>query len=361
MQQIRVRRAQILLGLVAAVGLTSACGQSNSGTGSLTPDVWATVDGRQIRKADVDKAYATSVDPTTISSDEQAVGAKLNILEELINQNILFARAQAQGVSASEGEVENAFAERKRAVPEEQFQLQLTQRGLTVEDVKEGLRREMAINKLLERDVTAKVTVTDSAISEYFDKNKARFNLAEPQYRLGQIGVTPAKDPSLRNRQNSDAGSPAEARQKVDMLMGRLKNGADFGELALDFSEDVQSIAQGGDLGFVPQSALARVAPQLRDAVMKMEPGAVNLVTVGNTYTILLLISREAPGQKDLTHPTVRDGIRDLLKSGREEVLRAAYISAARNGAVVVNNMARQIVDAQGVTPPGMGLATPPK
>jgi peptidyl-prolyl cis-trans isomerase SurA len=352
-----VRVCSTLLGLVAALGLASAC-QSASGTSNLGPDVWASVDGRQITKADVEKAYRSSVDPTASPSEEEVLGAKLNLLDELINQDILETRAKAANLVPTDAEVDNAFNERKRSVADADFNLQLAQRGLSVDDLKASIRRELTLQKLMERDVTAKVNVTDDAVAAFYEKNKSEFTFNEPHYRLGQIGVTPVKDPNLVNRLKDDAGSAADAKRKVDMLMAKLKAGEDFGDVALDYSEDPQSLAQGGDLGFVPGSSLAQVSPSLRDAVMRLEPGAVNLVTTGNTYTILLLIAKEPAGQRPLA--SVRDSIRNVLQSRREEVLRAAYVSSARNGSVIVNNLAKLVADAPAGSLPNL-MAAPAK
>jgi peptidyl-prolyl cis-trans isomerase SurA len=362
MSQKTDRRVWTSFGLIACFALTSACGQaSTSTTPAAGPDVWATVDGREIRKDAVEKAFRASADPNAIVSDDEVLGAKLNLVDELINQDLLQQRAVAEKLEATGTEIENAFAERKRNVPDATFNLELSQRGLTAEDARLSIGKELAIRKLLDRDITQKITIPDSEIAAFFEKNKAQFNLAEPQYRLGQIGVTPVKDPSLRNRQNSDAGSPAEAKTKVDMIMNRIKEGVDFGELALDFSEDPSSLSQGGDLGFVAASQLRRVSPSLLDAVTKMQPGGVSMVSMNGSYTILLLIAREPAGQKDLSNPSVRDGIRDLLRSRKEEMLRAAYITNLRNNAVVVNHLARQIIDQQAkvAAPPAAAPAAP--
>lgn len=352
MQQMDVRRTWNLLGLVAGLAVASACSQTPQPAPTPSADVWAVVDGREIHKSEVEKAYASSVQPNAAPpSAEEVLGVKLNVVDELINQDLLLAHARAQGLEASAADVDKAFTERKGAIPDAQFQLQISQRGLTVDDLKNGIKRELSIQKLFERDITGKVAIADEDITAFYNANKAQFNLAEPQYRLGQIGVTPAKDPQLRNRKGDDAGTPAEAKRKADMLMEQIRGGADFGELALDYSEDVQSIAQGGDLGFVPASALARVNAQLRDAVMKMQPGNVSMVTVGGSYTILMLIGREPAGQRELSNPAVKTSISDMLRSRKEEVLRAAYIGSLRNDAKVTNYLARQIVDAQGKIP----------
>jgi peptidyl-prolyl cis-trans isomerase SurA len=145
------------------------------------------------------------------------------------------------------------------------------------------------------------------------------------------------------------------------MLVERLKGGADFADLAMDFSEDPQSGPQGGDLGFVPASALARVAAPLREAVTKMQPGSINTVNVGANYTILALVSKEPAGQRDLNTPTVKDGIRDLLQTRKQELLRTAYIAAARADARITNYLARQVIDSQARVPASLALTSPGK
>jgi peptidyl-prolyl cis-trans isomerase SurA len=244
---------------------------------------------------------------------------------------------------------------------EDAFQQQLAQSGLSLDEVKDGLQRELSVQHLLDQEITSKVTVTDQEIEKFYAANTAQFNLTEPQYRLAQIIVTPQRNPDLHNRMNDDAATAAEARRKVEMLTQRLQDGADFAELAIDYSEDPQSLAQGGDVGFVPESALAELSPQLRDGVKQMEPGSVHAVNMGGSYMILMLLGQEPAGQRDLSTPSVKDGIRQMLSDRQSNVLHTAYLTMARDQADVTNFLAQQVVDAQGaLTLPPSPLAPPP-
>ena len=62
--------------------------------------------------------------------------------------------------------------------------------------------------------------------------------------------MTPFKDQQIRNRKNDDATSEAEAKRKLAMLMDRLNGGADFAQVATDYSEDPSTSTNGGDLGY---------------------------------------------------------------------------------------------------------------
>jgi peptidyl-prolyl cis-trans isomerase SurA len=340
--------AAALLGLAAA-----GCG--GAGTPAFGPDVWAVVDGRPIRQADVEQAYKAVVQPTAEpASAEEQLATQLSVLDELITQNILAERARTTGVAVTDAEVDAAFAERRGGMTDEAMSLQLAQRGLAIDDVKNVLRRELLVQKLLDRDVTEKTAVTDPEIAAFFEANRARFNLAEAQYRVAQIVVTPQRDAQTANRLNDDAASPDEARRKAEMLFDRLRGGADFQQLAADYSEDPQSAPQGGDLGFIPESALRQAPPALRDLVLKMEPGNVNTVMIGGAYTVVLLVAHEPAGQRDLTMPGVKDTIRDGLRERRDRLLRTAYLAEARSTATVDLRIARTVIGAQGKAPAGL-------
>ena len=155
------------------------------------------------------------------------------------------------------------------------FQQELTKRNLTTDDMREEIRRDLLANKMMEREVTAKVTVTDQDVTDFFNANKAQFNRTEEAYRIAQIVVTPVREPQIDNRSGDDAITPQQATAKMQMLMERLKAGVAFGDLAADYSEDARTAPRGGDLGFVPVSALNQAPPALRDAVLKTTPGSV--------------------------------------------------------------------------------------
>src|SRR5262245_59117206 len=359
MQHTGAFRSSIVLGALVALVLGSACRRS-AGSTTLSPQIWAVVDGHEIRQDDVEQVYRATVQPANPPPpDSEILNVKMGILGELIDQEILLARARTLGVEATDTELENAFAERKRCTPDEAFQQELAQRSLTVDDIKRGMRRELSAQKVIEREILSKITITDQEIADFYNQNRAQFNVAEPQYRVSQIVITPSRDAQLRNRLNDDAADPAAARRKLDMLVQRLRSGGDFASLAMDYSEDPESAPNGVDLGFISVSQLKQAPPELRDTVMKTQPGGVSTVTVGNTYRILMVTGHEPAGQRELNTPAVRDGIRDVLRDRRAQLLRAAYLIAARNDAQVVNNLARLVVDAQGKIPPS--TVTPAK
>jgi peptidyl-prolyl cis-trans isomerase SurA len=355
-----VKRATALLPLAAMLfAVLAGCNKPTQ----HAPDVWALVNGKEIKRDEVEKYYRTRVNPEGQEpSQEESLSLKLNVLDELINNEILLERAKKLNLEASDGEVEDKFTEIKSPYTEEEFQRQLKDRGVSVDDLKSDLRRQLSIQKLLNREVVAKISITDQDVTDFYNANKAQFNVAEPQYRIAQIVVTPRKEPQIRNRKNDDATNEAEAQRKVKMLMDRLNSGADFGQLAMDYSEDMNTAGTGGDLGYVPESALNQSDPALKKMVVGLKPGQVSPpIQVKEGYRILKLITRESPGLRGITDPQVQQTIRDTLRNRKEQLLRSAYLATARDEARVSNYLAQQVIEAAGKLPDAAKTSMPPR
>jgi peptidyl-prolyl cis-trans isomerase SurA len=315
--------------------------------------VWAAVNGKDITRAQVDKYYRTQLNPEAAEpSQDEALSLKLNILDELVNNQILLQRAKKMGLEAADGEVEDKFTEFKSPYTEDEFQRQLKARGYTVDDLRSDIRQQLSIQKVINREVVAKIAVTDQDVLDFYNQNRAQFNVSEPQYRLAQIVITPHKDPQLRNRKNDDATTDAEARRKAAALSQQLSNGADFAQVAMDYSEDPASSGSGGDLGYVPESSLSQSDPALKKAVLGLKAGQVSgVIVLRDSYRILKLVARESPGQRELSDPTVQQSIRDNIHNRKEQLLRAAYLAVARNDAKVTNYLAQQVIESSGKLP----------
>ena len=327
------------------------------------PDVWAVVNGKEIKREEVDKYYRTQVNPEGQEPAlEESLSKKLNVLDELIYNEILLEKAKKLNLEASDGEVEDKFTEMKSPYTEDEFQRRLSDQAMSVEDLKFQLRRQLSIQKLLNREVVAKITITDQDVTDFYNANKAQFNVAEPQYHIAQIVVTPRKEQQIRNRKNDDATNEAEAQRKVKMLTDRLNSGADFAQLAMDYSEDLNTAGTGGDLGYVPESALNQSDPALKKTVVGMKPGQVSPpIQLKEGYRILKLITRESPGLRGISDPQVQQTIRDTLRNRKEQLLRLAYLAIARDGARVSNYLAEQVIEAAGKLPDAAKTTMPQK
>jgi peptidyl-prolyl cis-trans isomerase SurA len=311
-----------------------------------TPDnVAATVNGRTITYAELDKKYqSTFMSSTERPSDDQMAIQKLEVLRALVDSEIMLQRAEKLGLMATDADVESRFAELKAPYTQEEFQRQLASTKMTVEDMKVQIKRDLSVEKLFNREIKSHISISDRDVTDFYNTNKSSFNFPEPQIHLAQILVTPNPDPNVRNLKSDKAQNEDQARKKIDMLVTRLKQGEDYAQLALNFSEDPQSAPNGGDLGFVPESALEKANPDLRKAIQAASPGQVtNVVRTAEGYRVFKIYSKEPAGQRELTDPRVQQNIRETLRNRKDQLLRAAYYEVARDEAKVVNYLALSI------------------
>jgi peptidyl-prolyl cis-trans isomerase SurA len=341
-------------GIAALFCVAAGLGCSDKPSGN---DVAASVDGHKIYNADVDKYYQNQ----TAGSDQQPVGEqatslRLSILSKLIDNEILMRRAEKLGLLATEDEVDRKLNEIKSPFTKEEFDARLKEKKLTLDDFKHDLQESLTVDKVLNKEVTSKINISDQDISAYYNAHKSEFNLVEPRYHLAQIFVTTTPNPQIHNLKNDKAQNEAEARKKVQMLMNRLDSGDDFGTLAMNYSEDTETSGNGGDLGFAPESSLKNTDPVTRDVVMKLKPGQYSpAITVMNPMThqlvgfrIVKLIAKEPAGQRELSDPRVQEAIRSQLRDRREQLLKSAYYEVLRDQAKVENYYAQKVLAGVG-------------
>ena len=313
-------------------------------------NVAAVVNNHSITYAELEKTYQSQYpQPVEGSSDDLVQMQKLDVLTSLINSELLMQRAEKLGLSAVDADVETEFNKMKAPYTKEEFERQLAARKMTVDDLRSQLRRQLTIDKLINKEITSHITITDADVASFYNANKASFNLAEPQVHMAQILVTATPDPNARNLKNSKAQNDTEARTKILDMEARLKRGDDFAQLAQNYSEDPNTAPNGGDMGFVPESALERANPELRKMVVSLSPGAVSgPIHSQEGYRILKVISKEPAGQRELNDPRVQQSIRETLMNRKDSLLKAAYYEVQRNTAKIENYLALSVTDSAG-------------
>ncbi len=314
-------------------------------------DVVATVNGKAILRPELDRMFTAQLGESQQKpSLEQADSLRLNVLRELIDEEIVQERAAKMNLTATNEEVDAKLAEMKAPYTEEQFNERMKASNHTLEDVKHDLRRSLTIDKLLNKEINSKITVTDSDITNYYNQHKSEFNLIETQYHLAQIQVTGMPAAQAGNLQGSKAADDTEAKKKIQALKNRLDAGEDFGAIAMNFSERPETAPNGGDMGFVSESQM-HADPVVYAEIVKLKPGQITEIIPGVDpqtkkvvgYAIYKLISREPAGQRDLNDPRVQQAIRQQLRDGRSQLLKNAYFEMLRDQAKVENFLAEQI------------------
>jgi peptidyl-prolyl cis-trans isomerase SurA len=341
---VKIRNASVLL-LSSFIVMTGCHKGPQDG-------VVATVNGHPVLQTEVDKIYTQQLasNPQQQSpSADQAGATKLQILQALILDEIVEQRAAKENLTANDSDVDAKLAEMKAPYTEDQFQARLKASGITMDELRHDLRRSLTQNKLLNKEINSRITVTDSDVTNYYNAHKSEFNLIEAQYHLAQIQVTNQGAAPAGNLQNNKATGDDEASKKIQALKNRIDAGEDFGALAMQFSERQDTAPNGGDMGFVSESQM-KGDPATYAAITKLKPGETTTILPlldANThkaagYSIYKLISKDAAGQRNLSDPNVQQAIRQQLQQSRSQLLKAAYFEMLRCQAKVEDYLAEK-------------------
>lgn len=319
--------------------LIAAC-KSASEKSSL--EVAAKVGSREIALKQVDSTIKQQLDQsggTASMTPAELAAARLSVLENLIQEEALFQKAQKDNLVPDDSKVNQEVQKRKQEaqVTEEQYQSQIKQAGFTEEEVRDKIRRELAINALRERERSRVNAPTDGEIEKYYGDHKAEFK-SERGADISMIVVTPANN-----------GGEAGAEQKIKGIYEQLRTNSDFATVAAQKSEDQASALRGGRLGFASEAQLRQTFPSRPDVPAKLmslnegqytEPIKDNLA--GAWYIFKLNRKQEQP--QDLTLTDVRTDIINTITQQRQQVLLNALVLVTLAEASVKNYLAERIV-----------------
>lgn len=341
----------LAVGIVAAV--STACSQS-----STTPEstVAATVNGKKIMLQEVERIiHQQSQGKESLLSAHDLAQARLTVLDQLIQREVLFQRAEQEKLMPTDDEITNIINKQKQdsGMSEEEFQRQLKNSGMTPEALREEAKKDLAITKLQDK-YAGKITISDREVEDFYTANKASF-VNERGVRLAVIIVDPA-DNSGQNL-SDDAKGEAAAKAKIDSVYQQLKSGSDFATVARAKSEDAQSLLKGGDIGFFSEDGMraAGFPKELSDAFMgPMTVGGVTEPKLLNNKWYIFKLQEKRLQTENLTLESqgVRQQITVELTDQRKQILNSTLLRVAMAEAKIVNNLAGDILN----NPSNLGL-----
>ena len=332
--------------LVLASLFLAACKSDGKADNS---EAVAKVGSREIKMNQVDSAIKEQLDQAgggTLTPAE-LVAARLAALDKLIQEEALFQRAQKDNLVPDDTKVNQEIQRRKQQanLTEDQFQAQMKAAGLSDVEVRDKIRRGLAITALQDAQRTRVAQPTDEEIKKYFGEHQQEFR-AERGVVLSVIATDPQN-----NSLPDDAIGDAPAEQKIKRLYDQLRSGTDFATLATQASEDPQSAVRGGSLGFATEDQLKQIFPtrqELATRLMTMSAGQYTEPIkdpVSNRWFIIK-VDQKNEQPRNLTLEDMRANITNAITQQRQGVLWSAFVVNAVNEAGVKNYLAERIVQS---------------
>jgi parvulin-like peptidyl-prolyl isomerase len=334
--------------LLVAVTAGSACKRGSAADGAK--DVAATVNGKEITLGEVDRVISQQTGGQQAQLSPLELGARrIQVLDDLIKQEVLFQRAEKEKLLPSDDEITQVINEQKQqnGMTSDVYQRMLKETGQTEEGLREVARKQLAIRKLLER-VDGKIDApTDKEVEDFYNANRDRYVSARG-VNLAVIYADPQD-----NGATNDAKSDSEAQNKINIIYQRLKGGGDFATVAREQSEDPNTVARGGEIGFFSEDELKRSGfpPELIGKFFgnEMQIGDITPPTKGSDgrWSVWKLTSRRLQSENlTLDRAEVRKDAADNIVDTRKQLVNAALLEVALREAKIENKLAESMLNS---------------
>jgi parvulin-like peptidyl-prolyl isomerase len=327
----------------------AGCGGTADGpsTGGADPnETAATVNGKPIKMEEVERAIKQQAQgqENRLSPLELAAG-RLQVLQSLIEQEVMYQKAEAEQAVPTDEEVTAEFNRRKTAsgLSQEQFDAKMKEIGETEASARLTIKKGLAIQKLNDK-ITGKIEPPkDNEIAQFYNNNPAAFKNKRGA-QLGAIVIDPTD-----SGQGDTTRNDLEAQAKAREIGMRVVQGADFATVARESSEESNTRMQGGDWRYFTEDEMNQAFGQeLTKAIMtQMQNGQIvrSIIPFEGKYLILKLQRKqETDEDRTLETPGVRQEITDYLINSRKQLLAASYQAIAMNEAKIENFLAKKVV-----------------
>lgn len=353
--------SKILISIfLLSLSLTFAACASGGGPNveSSKSEAAAVVNGTKIAVADIDRIITQQLSgqENQLSQMEMA-NARLQGLDHLITQEVLYQRAQKDSLNVTDEEVTQIIQKNKQetVLTEEAFQKQLKDSNQTEAQYRDDVKKQLVINKLQEK-LSAQLKVQERDVEEFFKANQKQF-VAKVGLSLSDIIVDPAD-----NSMKFDVKSDAAAEAKIKDIYSRLLKGSDFATNARQSSEH-ESAQRSGDLGFFPQDQFAVFGQQglpakLGEDLMKKEIGDITPPIkdqAGRWHIFKVTGKRTEAKELTLNDPDVKKQISDAILNQRRQLVNSALLMRAMNEAKIENYLAQRLLE----NPNSLGVLRP--
>jgi peptidyl-prolyl cis-trans isomerase SurA len=279
--------AAVLCACCAAAGLARAQGQAAPVAAQQTGDfIVAVVNSEPITNNQVMLRLQRVEQQLSRQSSLTARKDMLrDVLERLISERAQLQLASSVGVRIDDAAVDQAVADvaRQNQVSVEELRSRLTADGISLSRFREDLRDELILTRVREREVDARVRVTDLDVDLWLKEQKSSAADGPQEINLAQILVAVPEDA------NEQLVSSLQA--KAQQVLARARAGADFQALAKELS-DAPDRALGGELGL---RSADRYPPLFVEATRNAAPGAlVGPVRSGAGFHVLKVIEKKS-------------------------------------------------------------------
>jgi hypothetical protein len=310
--------------------------------GKLVPQVVARVNGVPLASEVLQREFfafrfQSKQKGKEIKPEEEYIIAR-ELLKLVVARELVVQKSKTLGITITDKKIDIQLKNIEDQFPShESFITALAFQHMNIASLKEKIQRTLLEDELMRQEIAPKVNVRDQKIKEYYDDNKTKFT-KPVMYRVSHILTTtlrPTGKPEDKASQNKAARLTkminAEAKEKIKLIKKRIQSGANFFDLAKQFSEDEASKKLGGALGELhPDSTI----PEISAEMIKLKEGETSEIIQSNFGYHILKLEEIIPSKLIPFSETKTDIMNLLLKLETHKVF-TSYVEDLGNNAKI--------------------------
>ncbi|MGH9430552.1 MAG: peptidylprolyl isomerase [Terriglobia bacterium] len=214
--------------------------------------------------------------------DEQLKEQSKNLLRDLIDQDLMVEKAKDLDINVDTEVVKrlDQIRAQMNLATINDLEKEVEKQGIIWEDFQQNIRRNLLMQRVIEREVGSRIIITDAEARKYFVEHQKQF-VSPGGVRLAEILVAADKHP------------PAQAEKLAHEALAAIKAGGKWEDLVKKYSDD-PSAQNGGDVGFFKDGTLL---PDITDAIKNVDVSYTSgIVHTKYGYMIVKVLERRSPG-----------------------------------------------------------------
>ncbi|HUY12799.1 MAG TPA: peptidyl-prolyl cis-trans isomerase [Terriglobia bacterium] len=239
-----------------------------------------------------------------------------NLLRDLIDQDLMVEKAKDLNINADTDVVKrlDQIRAQMNLATINDLEKEVEKQGIIWEDFQDNIRRNLLMQRVIEREVGSRIIITDADGRKYFESHQKEFD-SPGGVRLAEILVATDKHP------------PTQAQKLADEALAAIKAGGKWEDLVKKYSDD-SSAQNGGDVGFFKDGTLL---PAISSAVQHLDVNETSgIIHTKYGYMIAKVLERRSPGapkfeevrtdvENVLYQKQMQPALRDYLYNLRKE------------------------------------------
>lgn len=319
--------ARMALALAVATVFAASCSKKKDHAAAFpdslaAEEVIATVNDEPITGDEL-KVLAYTASGMMDSTKSPSFNMKL--LDQMIDRKLMAQEAKAAGVSVPDTLVTNVLDQFVRQFGgEQQVDQMLAPMGLTRDDFRNAIQRDLTIRKYVDEKITSSIVVADADVRAFYDQN--------PDMFAGQDSVH-VRHIILLSHEGDQEQQKADRLAQMKAIRTRAVNGEDFAELARQFSQD-NVAQQGGDLGYFPRGMMVK---PFEDAAFALKKGQISDV-VETQFGLHLIKCIDKKSARPVPFEEAKARIDMLLKQRQLSTELQNRLQKSRDAAIIVRS-----------------------